>query len=57
MKETVLQFLRDRDLQGIFNESDYKYYLNKVRRNGRGGNKLLIAMNVMDMFIFNSRAK
>lgn len=54
MKETVIEQLRQRDLLHIFNESDYKYYLNKIRKQGSGGNKFLIALNVLDMFICNA---
>jgi hypothetical protein len=56
MKELVIEQLQQRDLAHIFNEHDFKIYVRKSKQNGKGNNKYLEALNILDLFILNSAA-
>ncbi len=53
MKELVQEQLAQRDLAHLFTETSYRKYLRKAKAIGGGGNEMLIAFNVLDLFILN----
>jgi hypothetical protein len=55
MKKMVIQQLEQRGLKHIFNETEFNTYKKKAT-GGRGyNNNYMLALNIMDMFILNSR--
>lgn len=57
MKELVQEQLAQRDLAHLFSESSYNKYLRKAKAIGGGGNEVLIALKVLDLFILNEPHK
>lgn len=55
MKNYVLEFLAQRGLTHIFNETDFKTYKRKITTGNGEVNEYMAALNIMDMFILNSR--
>jgi hypothetical protein len=56
MKKFVIELLQQRQLEHIFNETDFNTYRAKVVNGQRGVNTYYAALNILDMFILNSPA-
>ncbi len=54
MKKFVIELLQQRQLEHIFNETDYKYYKNKITKGRSDYNEYVAALTIMDLFIHNS---
>jgi len=54
MKKFVIELLQQRQLEHIFNETDFKTYRAKVVNGQKDVNNYSAALNILDMFILNS---
>lgn len=54
MKKFVIELLQQRQLEHIFNESDFNYYRRKITKGKSDINQYMAALTIMDMFILNS---
>ena len=50
-KDVVIEQLNQRGIE--FNEAHFRSCVNKARRNCRGGNRFLFALNVFDLYVHN----
>lgn len=57
MKEIVMGQLAQRDLLHLYSDRQFQNYVNKTIRTRKGGNKLLIAYHVLDLFILNGKPR
>lgn len=54
MKKFVIELLQQRQLEHIFNETDFNYYRRKITKGKSDVNQYMAALTIMDMFILNS---
>lgn len=54
MKKIVIELLQQRQLEHIFNNSDFNTYRAKVVNGQKDVNNYSAALNILDMFILNS---
>lgn len=54
MKKIVIELLQQRQLEQIFNETDFNYYRRKITNGKADFNQYLAALTIMDLFILNS---
>lgn len=54
MKKIVIELLQQRQLEQIFNETDFNYYRRKITKGKSDINQYLAALTIMDLFILNS---
>jgi hypothetical protein len=55
MKKFVIELLEQRQLEHIFNETDFNYYRRKITKGKGPVNEYLAALNILDLFILNSK--
>lgn len=54
MKKIVIELLQQRQLEQIFNETDFNYYRRKITKGKADVNNYMAALTIMDLFILNS---
>ena len=54
MKKFVIELLQQRQLEHIFNETDFNYYRRKITKGKSDINQYMAALTIMDLFILNS---
>lgn len=54
MKKIVIELLQQRQLEQIFNETDFNYYKRKITKGRTDINQYMAALTIMDLFILNS---
>ena len=54
MKKFVIELLQQRQLEHIFNETDFKYYRRKITKGKSDVNQYMAALTIMDLFILNT---
>jgi hypothetical protein len=54
MKKIVIELLQQRQLEQIFNETDFNYYRRKITKGKSDVNQYMAALTIMDLFILNS---
>ena len=53
VSENVERLLSIKEKQHLFNESDFKYYFNKITKNKGNYNLSIISYSIAELFIFN----
>jgi hypothetical protein len=53
VNENVQRLLSIKEMQHLFNESDFKYYFNKITKNKGNYNLSIISYSIAELFIFN----
>lgn len=53
IKNKVIELLDVTKMQHLFNESDFKYYFNKITKNKGNYNLSIISYSIAESFIFN----
>ena len=53
VNENVQRLLSIKERQHLFNESDFKYYFNKITKNKGNYNLSIISYSIAELFIFN----
>lgn len=53
VSENVQRLLSIKERQHLFNESDFKYYFNKLTKNKGNYNLSIISYSIAELFIFN----
>jgi len=54
MKKFVIELLEQRQLEHIFNETDFNNYRRKISKGKSDINQYMAALTIMDMFILNT---
>lgn len=53
VNENVQRLLSIKEMQHLFNESDFKYYFNKITKNKGNYNLSILSYSIAELFIFN----
>jgi hypothetical protein len=53
VSENVERLLSIKEKQHLFNESDFKYYFNKITKNKGNYNLSILSYLIAELFIFN----